>query len=94
MIEDHGIIIYVALIGLGMGNYTISEEDLTNITNLYNKRVRYDHYEENCRRSMIKDDRPYGLGTNKKPGIQTVSVNFIETRNEILKKQNGNWLNC
>ena len=47
MIEDHGIIIYVALIGLGMGNYTISEEDLTNITNLYNKRVRYDHYEEN-----------------------------------------------
>ena len=43
---------------------------------------------------MIKDDRPYGLGTNKKPGIQTVSVNFIETRKEILKKQNGNWLNC
>ena len=77
----HVIIIHVALIALGSRNYSLNIQDLTN---LYNKIIRYDHA-ENYRRSIIEDETPYGLQINRKPGIQAVSVNFIEKWNEILK---------
>ena len=80
--QCHVIIIYVALIARGLRNYSMNMQDLTN---LYNKRIRYDHHAENYRRSTIEDETPYGLRINRKPGIQTVSVNFIEKWNEILK---------
>ena len=34
---------------------------------------------------MIEDITPYGLRMNRKPGIQTVSVDFTQKWNEILK---------
>ena len=34
---------------------------------------------------MIEDETTYSLRINRKPGIQTASVNFIEKWNEILK---------
>ena len=79
--QCHVIIIHVALIALGSRNYSLNIQDLTN---LYNKRIRYDHA-ENYRRSIIEDETPYGLQINRKPGLQAVSVNFIEKWNEILK---------
>ena len=79
--QCHVIIIHVALIALGSRNYSLNIQDLTN---LYNKIIRYDHA-ENYRRSIIEDETPYGLQINRKPGIQAVSVNFIEKWNEILK---------
>ena len=33
---------------------------------------------------MLEDETPYGFRINRKPGIQTVSVDFIEKWNEIL----------
>ena len=80
--QCHVIIIYVALIALGLRNYSMNIQDLTN---LYNKRIRYDHHAENYRRSMIVDETPYGLRINRKRGIQTASINFIEKWNQILK---------
>ena len=59
--------------------------NIQDLTNLYNKRIRYDHRAGNYRRSMIEDETPYGLQINRKPGIQTVPVDFIEKWNEILK---------
>ena len=59
--------------------------NIQDLTNLYNKRIRYDHHAENYRRSMIVDETPYGLRINRKRGIQTVSINFIEKWNQILK---------
>ena len=64
--QCHVIIIYVTLIALRLRNYSMNIQDLTN---LYNKRIGYDHHAENYRRSMIE---PYGLRLNRKPGIQTV----------------------
>ena len=80
--QCHVIIIYVALIVLGLRNYSMNIQDLTN---LCNKRIRHDHHAENYRRSMIEDETSYGLRIKRKPGIQTASVNFIEKWNEILK---------
>ena len=58
--------------------------NIQDLTNLYNKRIRYDHHAENYRCSMIEDKTPYGLQINRKLGIQTVLVDFIEKWNEIL----------
>ena len=35
---------------------------------------------------MLEDETPYGFRINRKPGIQTVSVDFIEKWNKILKE--------
>ena len=56
--QCHVIITYVALIALGLCNYGMNIQDLTN---LYNKRIRYDYHAENYRRSMIEDETPYGF---------------------------------
>ena len=80
--QCHVIIIYITFIALRLRSYSMNIQDLTN---LYNKRIRYDHHTENYRRSMIEYEAQYGLRINRRLGTENVPVNFIEKWNEILK---------
>ena len=60
--------------------------NIQDLTDLYSKKILCDHHEGNYRQNIIKDETLYGLRINRKPGIQTVSVNFIERWNSILKE--------
>ena len=46
------IMIYVALIAPGLCNYSMNAQDLTN---LWNKRIRYDRHAKNYMRNIIED---------------------------------------
>ena len=51
----------------------------------YNKKIRYDHHAGNYKRSIIEGKSHYGLQINKKPGIQTISLDFFEKWNSVLR---------
>ena len=55
--------------------------NIQDLSNLYNKNIRYDHHAENYKRSIIAGKAPYGLQINKKPGIQTI----LEKWNSVLR---------
>ena len=68
------IAIYVFLFALGLRDYSMNIQDLSN---LYNQKIRYDHRAENYKRSVIEGKSSYGLQINKKPGVQTISLDFL-----------------
>ena len=74
------ITIYVFLFALGLKDYSMNIQDLSN---LYNKKSRYDRHAENYKHSIIEDKSPYGLQINKKPGIQIISLDFFEKWNSV-----------
>ena len=76
------ITIYVFLFALELKDYSTNIQDLSN---LYNKKIRYDHHVENYKRSILEDESPYGLQINKKPGIQIISLDFFEKWNLVLR---------
>ena len=76
------ITIYVFLFALGLRDYSMNMQDLSN---LYNKTIQYDHHAENYKYSIIKGKSPYCLQINKKPGIQTISLEFPEKWNSFLR---------
>ena len=49
-----------------------------------NKKIRYDHHAENYKRRIIEGKSPYGLQINKKPGTQTISLEFLDKWNSVL----------
>ena len=69
------ITIYVFLFALELKDYSTNIQDLSN---LYNKKIRYDHHVEKYKRSILEDESPYGLQINKKSGIQIISLDFFE----------------
>ena len=50
------IIIYVFLFALGLKDYSMNIQDLSN---LYNKKVQYDHHAEDYNHGIIEDESPY-----------------------------------
>ena len=76
------ITIYVFLFALGLKSYSINRQDLSN---LYNKGIRYDHHAENYKRSIIEEKSPYGLQINKKPRIQIISLDVFEKLSSFLR---------
>ena len=50
------IIIYAFLFALGLKDYCMNIQDLSN---LYNKKVQYDHHAENYKHSIIEDESHY-----------------------------------
>ena len=50
------IIIYASLFALGLKDYSMNIQDLSN---LYNKKVQYDHHAEDYNHSIIEDESPY-----------------------------------
>ena len=76
------ITLYVFLFELGLKDYSMNIQYLRN---LYNKKIRYDHHAENYKCSIIEDKSPYGFQINKKPGIQTISLDFLEKWNSVLR---------
>ena len=58
--------------------------NIQDLSNLY-KKIRYDHRPENYKRSIIEGKSPYGLQINKKPGTQTISLDFLEKCNSVLR---------
>ena len=50
------IIIYAFLFALGLKDYSMNIQDLSN---LYNKKVQYDHHAEDYNHGIIEDESPY-----------------------------------
>ena len=75
------ITIYVFLFALGLKDCSMD----ISLNNLYNKKSRYDHHTENQKRSIIEDESLYGLQIDKKPGIQVISLEFLEKWNSVQR---------
>ena len=84
------ITIYVFLFALGLW---VRDSMIQDLSNLYNKKICYDHHAENYKRSIIEGKSPYGFQINKKPGIQTISLDFLVKWNSGPKKcwKTVNW---
>ena len=52
---------------------------------IYNKKLRYEHHNENFKDSILHDKTPFGLRIKKNPGITVISSDSMNRWNLALK---------
>ena len=76
------ITIYVAIV---ISRWSENGMVLQSYEHIYNKKLRYEHHNENFKESILRDITPFGLQIKKNPGINVISSDFMNRWNSALK---------
>ena len=76
------ITIYIAIV---ISRWSENGMVLQSYESIYNKKLRYEHHNENFKESILRDITPFGLRIKKNPGINVISTDLMNRWNSALK---------